>query len=125
MQTVTVKKAELLEIVKQNRAKHGTLYNDAREVFKQDMLTQLKKATKELKKADPLKDKMLHSVSLQLPVQYLSDYDRATKMLEMSVDDEIDLEDHEFRQLVLDEWGWKDHFVGSTMSYSVRNSKNV
>ena len=51
------------------------------------------------------------------PVSYESSYARAIRMLELSVDTEIELELHDFDQLVQDEWQWKQAFTTSNSTY--------
>jgi hypothetical protein len=51
------------------------------------------------------------------PVNYADNYSRAIRMLELSVEDTIDVEEHIFNQLVLDEWGWKQQFVAQSAMY--------
>ncbi len=51
------------------------------------------------------------------PVSYADEYTRAIRMLELSVEDIIEIQDSVFDQLVLDEWHWKTSFVASTALY--------
>ena len=51
------------------------------------------------------------------PVSYADSYTRAIRMLELSVDDVIELEQDVFNQLVLDEWNWKRNFILSNATY--------
>ena len=44
-------------------------------------------------------------------------YTRAIRMLELSVEDVIEIEEHIFNQLVLDEWGWKQQFTAMSALY--------
>jgi len=44
-------------------------------------------------------------------------YKRAIRMLELSVEDIIEVEEDIFNQLVLDEWSWKNQFVNLTLLY--------
>jgi hypothetical protein len=51
------------------------------------------------------------------PVSYADSYNRAIRMLELSVDTVIELEEQIFNQLVLDEWSWKRTFVANATMY--------
>lgn len=53
----------------------------------------------------------------QKPMSYEAEYIRAISMLEYSVDDIIELDNHQFQQLVMDEWGWKQSFTAVSSSY--------
>jgi len=50
---------------------------------------------------------------LPAPKHYEKEYNRAIRMLELEVEKEIELEEAIFNQLVMDEWQWKDSFIGT------------
>ncbi len=52
-----------------------------------------------------------------VPNSYEQSYTRAIRMLELSIEDIIELDDTTFNQLVLDEWGWKSNFQLSGSLY--------
>lgn len=119
MQTVKVNKKELLMVLKLNRAKHLEEYNSASKIFIQDAIEKLKEM---LDKAQT-KGKIIQSLGLVEPQSYVSSYDTAIKMLEMSVDETIELSQNEFVQYVEDSWGWKNTFVASTSFYNNKIAK--
>ena len=51
------------------------------------------------------------------PTSYEDNYTLAIRMLELSVEEIIDVEENIFNQLVLDEWGWKQQFTTLSASY--------
>lgn len=51
------------------------------------------------------------------PHSYETSYTKAIRMLELSVEETIDVEENIFNQLVLDEWAWKHSFSASNASY--------
>ena len=53
----------------------------------------------------------------QAPVSYEDSYTRAIRMLELSIDDVVELDEATFNQLVLDEWTWKNSFTTSSTFY--------
>ena len=53
----------------------------------------------------------------QAPVSYEDSYTRAIRMLELSIDDVVELDETTFNQLVLDEWTWKNQFTTSSTFY--------
>jgi hypothetical protein len=52
------------------------------------------------------------------PVDQTREYNKVIRMLEMSTEDVIELQEHEFSQYVLDDWGWKGQFLASNSAYS-------
>ncbi len=116
MRTVKINKAELLKIVRENKEKHIKEYAESVEDFKAGVL-KLTTANLKLAKSGEL-DKISQIKSIpSKPVSYEDSYSRAIRMLELSVEDTIELEDSIFNQLVLDEWMWKQNFVASGALY--------
>lgn len=116
MHNVKIDRKELLSIVLSNKEKHITEYNEAVEDFKTAALklaeTNLALAqtgnVDNIAKIKPIPPK---------PVSYEKEYNRAIRMLELSVESVIDVEEDVFNQLVLDEWVWKNSFVTSNATY--------
>lgn len=116
MRSVKMNRVELLEIVKNNLIKHALDYEEAVNGYK---VAALKISTENLKLAksgDLEKIGKIRSLPPK-PVSYADEYTRAIRMLELSVEDIIEIQDGVFDQLVLDEWHWKTSFVASTALY--------
>lgn len=116
MNEIKMDRKELLKIVKENLKKHLADYAEAVEDYKAGAL---KVATANLKIAKTGEiDKFNQIKSLpQRPVSYEKEYNRAIRMLELSIENEIVVEQDVFNQLVLDEWHWKNQFIASAMTY--------
>ena len=122
MNAVKINRQKLLNIVQENMIKHVAEYNEAVadhlalsiKVSKENIA--LAKATLKLIE-DGKMDKVTSFKSLpQKPTSYEDNYKRAIRMLELSVEDVIEVEEDVFNQLVLDEWVWKRAFtVANTM----------
>lgn len=116
MNSVKVDRKKLLKIVTDNKEKHITDFNESVEDYK-TAAVKLAEANLELAKTGDL-DKIAKMRAVpQKPVSYEQNYTRAIRMLELSVDKEIDVEEDVFNQLVLDEWAWKNAFVASASLY--------
>ena len=123
MKSVKVNKNELLDVVRANKEKHVAEYNEAMEDYKEIVI---KIAEKNVKIA--LKNRLKakagnvsgfdkwESLPSQ-PVSYEAEYSRAIRMLEMSVEVEMEIESAVFNQLALDEWGWENNFNLNAMTY--------
>lgn len=116
MNSVKINRAELLNIVRDNLKKHLSDYTESVEDYKAGAL---KVATANLKIAKSGDIDKFHQIRglPQRPVSYEKEYNRAIRMLELSVEEVIDVEQDVFNQLVLDEWHWKNQFVASAMAY--------
>lgn len=113
MKTVKVSKDELIKKITENRDSHKKLLEEALEGYQKLAVKKLESKIRAVKAG-----KKVRSITFDIPQDYSKDYDRALKMLEMSVDKEIELDQNEFRQYVMDEWGWKQQFL---MSYASNN----
>lgn len=116
MRSVKLNKKDLLKIVLNNKEKHVKDYNESVEDYK---AAALKVADEHvlLAKSGELNKIAKIKAMPAAPVSYEKEYDRAIRMLELSVEKEIEIEEDVFNQLVLDEWSWKHQFVASASLY--------
>lgn len=114
MNAIRVTKNDLLKAVRENREKHRTIFLEAQKSYRDMAITEL-----EMHLADARGGKRIsRSLTLIEPMDQTKDYDRVIRMLEMTSDDAILLEEHDFRTYVLDEWKWKSQFNVSNAMYS-------
>lgn len=102
MKSINVKREELLDALRANRQKHATEAQEAKAGYLIQVEKGLRKALRDLKSG-----KITTTLNLHAPIDNTADYDRAIKMMEMSVDENIELNEQEFRQYVQDEWSWR------------------
>lgn len=115
MEAINVKKTELLETVRANRAKHRQIFLEAQEGYRKAAIRELETMLDDAREGRVIR----RSVRLLEPVDQTKDYDRVIRMLEMSQDDFIQLEEGDFAQYVLDDWHWKRQFLHANSAYSV------
>lgn len=121
MHGIKMKRLELLGIVSANLQTHISEFNESVEDYKK-LVLQIASANMKLAKSASLDEfKKIKSLP-SLPVSYEDSYKRAIRMLELSVEDIIDIEEDVFNQLVLDEWQWKRAFTVSNATYKVGSS---
>lgn len=116
MDSIKMKRLELLKIVKENATKHVADYDEAVEDYKLGVV-KVAKANLKIANSGELEKFSTFQRMPAAPVNYAENYSRAIRMLELSVEDVIEIEDHTFNQLVLDEWGWKQAFVAQSALY--------
>lgn len=102
MNAIKVKKDELLNKLRANRETHTTQFDKAAAGYRKKVIEVLESRLAEAR------DGKLPALifNLPMPVDQTKAYDRAIGMLEMSVETEIELEEHDYQQYVLDEWSW-------------------
>lgn len=116
MRSVKMNKDELLKIVRENKIKHVKEYEEAVGDYKA-LVYKIASDNLVLARSEDLeKFKLIRHVPSK-PVSYETDYNRAIRMLELSIDTVIELEDDVFNQLVLDEWAWKQSFTTTNAVY--------
>lgn len=113
MGIITVKKAELLTVLKKNKEAHRELFLEAQKGFRELAIDELDRMLKDAREGKHIK----LAVQLEQPVDYTKDYNRIIRMLEMSVEEEIKITEDEFSRYVMDDWGWKRQFVTTTSNY--------
>ena len=116
MKSIKINKNELLKIVRENKDKHVKEYNESVEDYKAAAVKVAKEHVELANTGDLTKIAKIKAMP-SAPTSYEKEYDRAIRMLELSVEDVIDLESDVFNQLVLDEWIWKHQFVASARLY--------
>lgn len=118
MQQVTVKKDALLDILRTNREKHTAIFLEAQAGYRERVIKELDAMLAKAKKGE----RVPNYWQIQAPVNQTPEYDRAIRMLEMSVDDTVQLSASEFESYVMDRWTWKKAFLAANSAYSVTAS---
>lgn len=114
MNAINVKRAELIEKLTGNRDLHRKIFLEAQEGYRIQCIAELDKMLQEAREGKRIR----RAVSLIEPTDQTKEYDSAIAMLEMSVDETISLEEHDFRCYVLDQWSWKQKWAVSNAGYS-------
>lgn len=114
MNAIVVNKENLLATITRNRDKHRTIFIEAQKSYREAVIKELDSMLADARSGKQIR----RSLTLVEPMDQTKDYDRAIKMLEMSVDNEIELAETDFRSYVLDEWHWKGQFNLSNSRYS-------
>ena len=121
MRQIKVNKAKLLEILKKNRQEHRGLFLEAQKKFRE---VAIKALDATLKAARDGKEFVLADLATyRAPQDHTRDYDRSIKMLEMSVDEDIVINDQEFQNYVQDTWGWSRDWAVSNAGYVTKSSR--
>lgn len=116
MRSVKINKVELLGIVRENKSKHILAYKEAVEDYINAARTIVNYNVDKINQGTVEAIEKCKSIP-SAPKSYEDEYNRAIRMLELSVDDEIELEADVFNQLVLDEWTWKNNFAMMASTY--------
>lgn len=112
MNSVKVKRGELLEKLIANRDGHRALFMKAQDGYRKAVIEALDKALKDAREGREYRV----YIALQAPEDHTEDYDTVISMLTMSVDADIEIEQLDFQCYVRDKWQWAAHanFLNST-----------
>lgn len=116
MNSVKINRAELLLIVLTNKEKHVREFDEAVADYK-NAVVKIAEENLALAKTGNLDEISRMKTVPSRPNSYETSYTRAIRMLQLSVDSEIELTTHDFDQLVLDEWQWKASFSTAKSTY--------
>lgn len=114
LQSVRIRRKDLLEKLEYNRDGHRAVFEEAIEGYHQAVIKALQDALRDAKAGK----KYRPEIFLPEPADHTSDYDRAIAMLKMSLDEELVLSNVEFAQYALDDWGWKRDFIATANTYT-------
>lgn len=114
MDNVTVDRLELIAKLQENLKVHTQDYKDAHSAWLEQAIEHHKAQVASLEEDGVLLQEGLP----RAPENHEKDYNVALQMLEMSVEENVTLENHQFRELVMDEWHWKGNFAASVTRYT-------
>lgn len=116
MKKIKIYTTVLLAKIKENREKHNSLYQSAMIGYKEKLIATLEKMLSDAKEGKQIEK----YIGLSEPIHNLKDYDRAIAMLETTLDTVIELDQEDFDNYFLDEWGWKEQFIQLNSSYVMK-----
>jgi len=118
MEEVTVRKEELLNALTENQAHHREEFEKAQDGWRSTVIEELDRRLADARAGR----KVVTVFSYPEPEDHTKDYDRVIRMVEMSVDSELTIAEHDFAQFVMDDWHWKANWSASNMAYVTRAS---
>lgn len=122
LSVVRVRKGELLLRLRENRGKHAHEADAAAVAFLARLAADSRSLVAAYEASDEREVRRLFEgiKAITTPQTYLQDYDRVIGMLAMSVSDEVEITEEQYRHFVLDEWEWSRHFKTINASYGAR-----
>lgn len=111
----TINKSELRTVLVQNREGHREKFLAAQEAYRARVIFILDAKLKDAREGRDI------DLAFRMPVpqDHTDDYDREIRMLDMEVGDTVVLREHEFDQLVMDNWSWTPAFAATNAVYAV------
>lgn len=117
MDNMKFKVADLIRILKKNKANHALEFLEANAGYRATVVKTLEKELAKIRKGGRIVQYIISS--LEIPLDYTGSYSRVISMLEMTTDIDVPLTEQEFSRYVNDDWEWSDTFKRSYTSYNV------
>jgi hypothetical protein len=114
MEKMTIKRQDLIDVLKKNLEVHRDEFVKAQEGYRREAIKELDRMLDDARKGN----KILRAISMPEPTDHSDDYKSAIRMLEMCVDPEIEITAEDFDRLVMDDWGWKGRWSATNATYS-------
>ena len=116
---VTVNKGRLITTISQNKDKHVAEFTEAHRVYV-DKRVELIKELSEMASKSPtgLSKKILELSTLPKPISYESYYTKVLRLLDYSVQDQVEIDAQAFDNYVNDEWSWTKSFKSVLSNYT-------
>jgi len=116
---ITVNRERLLEKLKENRARHVKIVQEANDNFYTEVARKLEAKLDAVRTAATAGEKpRLIALSVQPPVDHTGEYDTVITMLEYHTGETIQLTPDEARNLLEDRWDWMRVFLETNAAYS-------
>lgn len=121
MQTIKVKKTDLIDVLKRNLSEHRDAFLEAQKKYREVVIQTLDQELARVRNGEPFV--MARLTCLVQPTDHTEDYKRVIGMLEMDISETVDLSGSEYACYVDDNWGWMGQFANEVTSYGVSNAK--
>jgi hypothetical protein len=119
--SVNVKREELLSALRKNLEVHRIEYKEALIDFKQRLIEDLQAGIEKVSASEPA-DLSKFNVQVLFPQNHEKDFLEVIEMLDMSVDENINLDAESFRAYFKNEWHWSHSFTELAQSYKMSGS---
>ena len=113
MRQIKINRIKLIEVIQTNKYQHKKTFINAQSGYRKEVILELDKMLQDARNNNKIK----RSVTWPEPKDHTEDYNQAIRMLEMCVSEVIEISHEDFKQLVMDEWGWKRSFTDTTSNY--------
>lgn len=128
MNDVKLNRHDLLGVLRSNRDKHVTTYDEAMVGYVAQREAAFKALQRCVNGVSGNLDELVNATQIKLsavtglikPQSHVESYDQEIAMVSMSVEDIIELDAGQFAQYVMDKWSWKKAFEATTSSYTGR-----
>lgn len=106
----------IVEALERNREEHIQVVKEAEEGYRKKAIKVVEDILAQLKAGKAINT----NTNLHRPESHVDDFDRAIRMLRLSTQSEIELDERQFDAYVRNQWNWGRQFLQANASYSER-----
>jgi hypothetical protein len=121
MNSIKVKKIDLIAAMEKNRAEHRAAFIKAQDAYRATVIKVLDEELQAAKHGRPFV--LARITALVQPSDHTNDYERIIGMLNMDTGDIVELNQQEYKCYVEDDWGWMGQFANEVSNYGVSSAK--
>ena len=103
----------MIRLLEENMAEHKGLYERALEGWRKESIESCKAYVDALAR----KDTGVHLHLERKPEDHTDDFERVIGLLEMSQDDNVELDEDQYQNYVMNDWHWSRNWVASNSKY--------
>lgn len=115
MNTIPVKREELLTKLEENKIKHNADFETALAQWVEECTGALQAAAEKANSTGVIEEKPLSE--LPKPKRFESEYDNAIERVKWFQGETVELDDRQFAAWVQDNWDWSHGFVANSTQY--------
>ena len=111
-----VNKSDLLNVLRANRTKHTSAFEEANKAYRAAAIDALKAKLAQVTEGKAFD---LHRwPGVMQPESHVAEYDRVIGLLEFTTETVLEITPTDYQQYVLDEWAWKSAFDTTVGHYN-------
>jgi hypothetical protein len=118
---IKIQKDKLIEILKQNQAEHAKVLEETTLVWQEKVTKELKAQLKNVKTNGKFSVNTLYGLNTP-PANHTKHYDSVIKMLNITEETTLELDETNYKQFVEDRWDWTHGWVASNTAYTTTGS---
>lgn len=116
MDTITVKKEDLLATLRDNRQQHREIFLKAQGVYREKVIEAFEARLEGIRNGE----RIVTYINLPEPEDHTDAFDTAIEMLEWEQSDTVELNMRDFTRYVQNRWEWRASFAANTEAYSMQ-----
>lgn len=112
---VKIDRNELLKVLKENKEKHVIDVAEAMALRRDEIISYFTDSLERMNRDSTWNPK--EKINFPMPADHSADYEKAIRMVTMTQETIIELDENQFDKLVMDNWDWKQELISTSAIY--------